>query len=163
MVENKGDRVKTLQPTARMARVAALLMEGTPAGEAMERAGYAQSYAHNPHQLMRRRRMVTALKRLAPDMTSELIEGTTVRAMTGKDIGTALTGATLAARLMGKLVERREQVTVHTTPGEVMAMRDALARLYAGPPPTPGDEPPLKPQVERAAGLAQPTPPVKES
>ncbi len=152
MLENKALPAKTLQPTPRMARVAALLMEGTPAGEAMERAGYAQSYAHNPHQLMRRRRMVTALKRLAPEMTAELIEGTTVRAMTGKDIGIALTGATLAARLRGLLIERRESLNLNaSSPSDIAAMRAELTALYDGAPPTPGHDATLTPQTSRAA------------
>ncbi len=151
MTGNKAHRAGTLQPTPRMARTAALLVEGIPAGEAMREAGYSNKYARNPHQLMRRAQMVVALRRLAPDMTQELIEGTTVRAMTGKDVGQALTGATLAARLRGLLIERREQVNVSLDASAVSAMRAELAALYADSPPCPADAGELRSQADRAA------------
>ena len=96
--------------------------------------------------------MVTMLERLAPRCTQELIEGTTVRAMTGRDIGHALQGATLAARLRGLLIERRESLNLNaSSPTDLAAMRAELASLYDGAPPSPGHDATLTPQADRSA------------
>ena len=152
MQANKALKTKSMAPTPRGKRAIALMAAGKTGKDAMVAAGYSELTAKNPGKMMARKRMAEYLTKLAPLATEALINGTTVRAMVGKDMGHALQGATLAARLRGLLIERRESLNLNaSSPSDLAAMRAELASLYDGAPPSPGHDATLTPQADRSA------------
>jgi hypothetical protein len=121
------------------------ILAGKSGKRALLDAGYAPSTAAKPGEFLSREKVAREIERLAPDCTQDLIEGTTVRAMTGDDTGHAIAGATLAARLRGLLIDRSMNMNINaSTPTDLAAMRAELARLY-------NDRGDLRPAAERSA------------
>lgn len=121
------------------------IVEGKTGKAAMLAAGYTEASASKPGRFLARQSVARELERMAPMATPELIDGVTVRAMTGDDTGHAIAGATLAARLRGLLIDRSMNMNVNaSTPTDLAAMRAELARLY-------NDSGDLRPAAERSA------------
>ena len=107
------------------------MARGKTGAKAMKDAGYSDAEASNPGRFLQRQAVAQAIEKMAVHCSKDLIEGVTVEAMTGEDMGHKLQGATLAARLRGLLVDRSMNINVNaSTPGDLAAMRAELGRLY---------------------------------